>query len=248
MTWLGAVDQLVAARPQPVGMRGAWLARSGYSARPDRTPALARRLGLLMWFFSLSALVGCGGPQPIQDRFYRLDPAPRVVQAGTPAPAILLVNNLVARGFLGGRQILYRTSDEPLLSQRYDTLLWDEPPAGALSRALVNALRASNIFRFVVIPTEQSRADYILSGELQRLEHLPTAQPPRVAATVHLTLVPEDGRNAIASRTYSGEEVIDGSTPDAMVEAFKRLGASLIASAIQDLQDRRVQLQGRTPP
>jgi cholesterol transport system auxiliary component len=205
-------------------------------------------MDFILWTLSLSALVGCGGSQPILDRFYRLEPAPQMAQGAPPVPAILMVNNLAARGFLGGRQIIYRTSDEPLLTKRYDTLLWDEPPAGALSSALVNALRTSKIFRFVVIPTEQSRADYILSGELQRLEHLPTAQPPRVAVTIHLTLVPEDGRNAIASRTFSDEEVIDGTTPDAMVEAFNRLGARWIASTIQDLQGRRPQLQGTAPP
>lgn len=219
-----------------------------HSGRADRTPDLTRRLGVILWTLALSALVSCGGPQPIPDRFYRLDPSPQVTPETSPVAAILLVTNLSARGFLGGRQIIYRTSAEPLLTQRYDALLWDEPPAGAVSSALIDALRRSNLFRFVVIPSEQSRADYILSGELQRLEHLPTATPPRVAATIHLSLVSGNGWSTIASHTYSDEEDIDGTTPDAMVTAFDRLVSRLIASAIADLQGMRQQLQGGSHP
>ena len=210
--------------------------------------ALTGQVGLIVLLIALSALAGCGGSQPIQDRFYRLDPPPLVQPVAPPAPSILLVNNLTARGFLGGRQIIYRTTDEPLLTKRYDALLWDEPPANALTRALVNALRASKVFRFVVIPGEQSLADYRLSGELQRLEHLPTAQPPRVAATLHLTLVPTNDSTVMASRTYSDEEIIAGSTPDAMVEALTRLSARLIAMAVTDLQTRRSQLTSTASP
>jgi cholesterol transport system auxiliary component len=210
--------------------------------------ALTGQVGLIVLLIALSALAGCGGSQPIQDRFYRLDPPPLVQPVAPPAPSILLVNNLTARGFLGGRQIIYRTTDEPLLTKRYDALLWDEPPANALTRALVNALRASKVFRFVVIPGEQSLADYRLSGELQRLEHLPTAQPPRVAATLHLTLVPTNDNTVMASRTYSDEEIIEGSTPDAMVEALTRLSARLIAMAVTDLQTRRSQLTSTASP
>ena len=251
MTSTGPGGAGVSVRPEPFATRVAIPAgRSNlrHAWRPDRMTALTGQVGLIVLLIALSALAGCGGSQPIQDRFYRLDPPPLVQPVAPPAPSILLVNNLTARGFLGGRQIIYRTTDEPLLTKRYDALLWDEPPANALTRALVNALRASKVFRFVVIPAEQSLADYRLSGELQRLEHLPTAQPPRVAATLHLTLVPTNDNTVMASRTYSDEEIIEGSTPDAMVEALTRLSARLIAMAVTDLQTRRSQLTSTASP
>ena len=153
-------------------------------------------IGIAMLFCPGRPCVGCGSSGPIKsDRFYRLDPAALEGPAGAPAPAILLVNDLAARGFLGGRAIPFRTREDPLVAQRYDDLLWEEPPARALARALVTALRAARVFEFVVVPAERARADYLFGGELERFEHLPTDQPPRVAATFHLALVRADDRS-----------------------------------------------------
>ena len=161
---------------------------------------------------------------------------------GAPVPAILLVNNLAARGFLGGRPIGFRTREEPLIAQRYEDLLWEDPPGQSLVRALESAIRAARVFEFVVVPAERARADYLLGGEVERFEHLPTDQPPRVAVAFRLVLVRADDRNSIISRDYSGEEPVTASTPDAMVEAFIRLNARLIAEAVRDLQSAKPRL------
>jgi cholesterol transport system auxiliary component len=203
-------------------------------------------VGLAMGLsIALLGPAGCAGSRPTApDRYYRLAPAPQQGPAGAPAPAILLVNDLVARGFLGGRAISFRTREEPLLAQRYDNLLWEEPPPQALARALVTAIRTARVFEFVVVPAERARADYLLGGEVQRFEHLPTDETPRVAATLHLALVRADDRGSMANREYSGEEPVDGTTPDAMAAAFERLSARLIAAAVRDLQEAAPRLQG----
>ena len=198
---------------------------------------------LLALLLAVAGLAGCGSATPLRaDRFYRLDPAPLVGPGGRPTPGILLVNDLSARGFLGARQIVFRTRADPLITQRYEDLLWEEPPTSALARALVAALRTAQVFEFVVVPTERARADFLLGGELERFEHLPTDQPPRVAATLHLALVRADNRGAMVSRTYRGEEPLAGGTPDAMVTAFTRLSARLIAEAVRDLQTNQGRL------
>jgi cholesterol transport system auxiliary component len=197
----------------------------------------------------LLSLGGCGGAQPVKpDRFYRLDPVPIEGPVGTPVAAILLVNDLAARGFLGGGAIGYRTREEPLVAQRYDDLLWEEPPSQSLARALVTAIRAARVFEFVVVPAERARADYLLGGEVERFEHLPTDQPPRVAVAFRLALVRADNRGSMVSRDYRGEEPVDGSTPEAMVAAFTRVSARLIATAIRDLQSVKPRLAGAAGP
>jgi cholesterol transport system auxiliary component len=194
---------------------------------------------------ALVGLAGCGSSGPIKsDRFYRLDPAVLEGPAGAPVPAILMVNELAARGFLGSRAIPFRTREEPLFAQRYDDLLWEEPPARAWARALVTALRAARVFEFVVVSAERARADYLLGGELERFEHLPTDQPPRVAATLHLALVRAEDRSVVATREYSGEESVDADTPDAMIAAFNRLSARLAAAVVRDLQSAKPRLHG----
>ncbi|HYN77754.1 MAG TPA: ABC-type transport auxiliary lipoprotein family protein [Lamprocystis sp. (in: g-proteobacteria)] len=205
----------------------------------------AQSLRIFALLFTLAGLTGCSIAPPAKpDRFYRLAPEPLAGPVGAPAPAILLVNTLAARGFLGGRDISFRTREAPLIAQRYEELLWEDPPPQSLARALESAIRTARVFAFVVVPAERARADYLLGGEVERFEHLPTDQPPRVAVTFRLALVRADDRNSMVSRDYSGEEPVAATTPDAMVAAFNRLSARLIAQAVRDLQSIKPRLSG----
>lgn len=194
-----------------------------------------------------SLLLGaCGAPEPAQrDRFYTLEPQ---VQAGpattSPLSATLLVYDLSARGFLGGRQIVYRTQDRPLEVQRYNLLLWEEPPGRSIARDLVAALRGTQLFELVVTPAQRGRGDYILRGEIDRFEHLPTAAPPKVAADFKLTLLRGSDRRPLFSRRYQGQEVTQDASPEDMARAFNRLAGRLVGDAVRDLQSLRPRLGG----
>ena len=186
---------------------------------------------LVLWLSS------CGPAQPVRpDRFYSLEPAVLEGPAGPPAPVVLLVNNLGARGFLGGRAIVFRTREQPLVAQRYEDLLWEDAPTRSIAQALVTGIRAAGLVEFVVVPTDRARFDLMLGGEVERFEHLPTDSPPQVAASINLTLVRATDRSTLATRRYSGEEPVEGTTPDAMAEAFNRLTARLMAEVVRDLR------------
>jgi cholesterol transport system auxiliary component len=191
------------------------------------------------------ALVACGAPEPVQrDRFFSLEP-PIQAPPGqiTPLRATLLVNDLAARGFLGGRQILYRTQDRPLEVQRYNLLLWEKPPGRAIAGDLTRALRTAGLFELVITPAQRSRTDYILGGEVDRFEHLPTARPPEVMAEFSLTLMRGVDRRSLFSRRYRGREQTRAETPEAMAQAFNRLAGRLIGQAVQDLRALRPRLR-----
>ena len=202
-------------------------------------PLIRRSLALVLTLL----LTGCGAPEPAsRDRFYALESTVPVV-AGQPAAGVtLLVNDLAAYGFLGGRQIVYRTAEEPLEVQRYHQLLWEEPPGRALALELLTALRAARLVELVITPAQRARADYILGGEITRFEHLPTDRPPRVRAEVNLTLLRGDDRRSLISRKYAGDEPTGGDTPQAMVQAFDRLSGRLVGEVVRDLQLLRPKL------
>ncbi|MGE5155032.1 MAG: ABC-type transport auxiliary lipoprotein family protein [Bdellovibrio bacteriovorus] len=194
-------------------------------------------------------LSGCGSSQPLRpDLFYSLEPAMVAGTGGAPAPVVLLVNNLGARGFLGGRAIVFRTSDQPLVAQRYEELLWEDPPSRAVAQALVGAIRSAGIVEVVVVPADRAHFDLLLGGEVERFEHRPTDSPPRVAATINLALVRATDRATLASRQYSGEEPVTGDTPDAMAEAFNRLTARLMTEVVRDLQALKPRLAPSPAP
>ncbi|WP_295405611.1 ABC-type transport auxiliary lipoprotein family protein [uncultured Thiocystis sp.] len=207
-----------------------------------------RRVALRHRWYALSlallALGGCGSSAPLQrDRFYALEPPPSIQAPGNAAtPAILQVNHLAARGFLGGRQIVYRDHRQPPRVERYEELLWEDPVPRAMSQVLVSAIRDAGLCRVVAIPADRARADYLLGGEVERFEHRPTEQPPRVVAVLNLSLVSARDRHAVWTRRYSGEEPVQAATPDAMAEAFNRLAGRLAGEVVRDLRGVRWRL------
>ncbi|CRI63729.1 hypothetical protein THIOKS11490008 [Thiocapsa sp. KS1] len=196
-----------------------------------------RRSRLLPALLLVLITGGCGSPAPLRpDLFYALDPEPLESPVGSPVSATLLVSDLAARGFLGGRQIVFRTEAEPLRVQRYDDLLWADPVPRAVSGNLVRAVRSARVFAFTLIPADRGRADYLLGGEVERFEHLPTATPPRVVGTLNLALVRADDRRSVWDRRYHREVEVQGDTPDDMAVAFNRMAALLSADVVRDLR------------
>ena len=207
---------------------------------------------ILIGLLSLG-LGGCGAPVTVKEDQYLTLVPPTAPELSGHAPASgaheqdLQVNELAARGFLGGRQIVFRTTADPWQTQRYDYLLWDEPVPRALSRHLAASIRAAGLFRFVLIPADRGNADYLLSGEVERFEHLPTATPPRVAGTLNLTLLQASDRRPLLVRRYDAEEIVAGETPAAMAAAANRLADRLAAAVVTDLRGWRAGVS-RQPP
>lgn len=197
-------------------------------------------------------LAGCGSPVPIkEDQYFSLTP-PTTLEPGSlateggavardraPLPASLQVNELAARGFLGGRQILFRTTEAPRETQRYEQRLWDEPVPRALSRHLATRIRDAGVFRFVLVPADRGRADYLLGGEVERFEHLPTAHPPRMAGTLSLTLIRASDGHPLLERRHDAEVPVTGSTPADMATAATHLADQLAAAVVEDLRSWR---------
>lgn len=196
---------------------------------------------------ALLLLTACGAPEPMQqDRFYSLEPEIQPAPAtSTALGATLLVNDLATRGFLGGRQIVYQTSEQPLQVHRYHLLLWAEPPGRAIAWGLARALGTAGLFEVVATPAQRVRSDFILGGELDRFEHLPTAAPPKVVADFSLTLVRSTDHRALFSRGYQGQEPTQGDSPEAMARAFNRLAGRLIGEAVRDIQALRTRLHSQ---
>lgn len=196
-----------------------------------------QRLTLLPALLLPLVLAACASSEPApRDRFFVLDIQVSVAPQGPPLAASLRVSDLASRGFLGGRQIVFRTREDPLEVQRYPNLLWEEPPGRALAGELAQALRAAELAKLVLTAGPGTRSDYQLGGELLRFEHQPTALPPRVEASFTLTLIRERDRRTLFFREYAGIEPTEESSPDAMVRAFRRLSGRLISQAVRDLQ------------
>jgi len=232
--------------------------RLGLGLKPSTT-ALALTLAATL------LAVGCGGGERIRDIYFALSSEVAVSPGSNTVPGTLRVSPLAARGFVGGSRIVYRTAEQPLQVQRYNELLWEEVPARALADDLLAALRAGKAFEHIVTAGDPARADYLLTGELARFDHLPTGWPPATATgqpamglktqttdgssglppgvSIEFSLALVDGgsRRLLVSKTFAGFEptATDArgrTTPEAMVDAFNRLAGRLIGELLRDIQ------------
>jgi cholesterol transport system auxiliary component len=204
---------------------------------PDACSRGRRVLGCGLAVLASLLLLACAAPAPApQDSFFSLDAqsATGPVASRTLA-ATVRVEALSARGFLGGRQIVYRTEAEPFQVYRYPQLLWEEIPGRALAAELAAALRAARRFEVVLDSQQRARSEYVLGGELVRFEHRPTAPRPHVAVEFGLTLVRSSDRRVLMSERYRGEEPTEATTPAGMVRAFNRLSRRLVAEAVAEI-------------
>jgi cholesterol transport system auxiliary component len=187
-----------------------------------------------------AVLAACGGPA-IRDIFYALEADAGAAPAARPIPGTVRVSPLTGRGFVAGTRIVYRTAEEPLRVQRYAEHLWAEVPAAAVAGELLAALRRARVFENAVGAGDPARASYLLSGELNRFEHHPTAPRPHVAVTLTLVLVDADNRRLVVSKTYAETEPTprgaDGlMRPEIMIDAFNRATGRIIDAAISDIR------------
>jgi cholesterol transport system auxiliary component len=211
------------------------LSPTAMSSRPQRL----RPAWPLPALLACALLAGCGGGERTRDLFFSLQADVAPTPSAQPIPGTLRVTPIAARGFVAGSRIVYRTAEAPLEAQRYAELLWEEVPARAIANDLATALRAAGVFEHVITAGDPARADYLLTGELQRFEHRPTDNPPVVLAELWLTLVRGRGREVLVARSYTDTLPVavgpgDRMTPQAIADAFNHLSGHIIGQVIAD--------------
>ena len=216
---------------------------------PRSRPTPARYALVAGALMAALLLAGCGGGgKRLQDLYFALQSDVTLAPAARPIPGTLRVTPIAARGFVAGSRIVFRTAEEPLEVQRYAQLLWEEVPARAIADDLTAAARAAGVFEHVITAGDPARADFLLTGELQRFEHRPTDNPPVVFAELWLTLVRGKGREVLVAQSYVDTEPVavaaDGrQSPEAIVDAFNRLSGRIISRVIADAMALAPQLR-----
>jgi len=129
-----------------------------------RTKALALMLAIL------GALTGCGGKLRYP-AYYTLNlppaPDPPVQQSVRSSMAVREFQSPI---YLRQGPIVYRSTPEQIGFYEYHR--WAADPRLLLTSALVDHLRASGKFASVSLYSGRSEADYVLSGNLEKLEEV----------------------------------------------------------------------------
>lgn len=180
-------------------------------------------------------LSGCtSGPAP-REVFYRLDPGTGPAVDSDANCGTILVSRMAARGFAGGRPIVFRGQADPLQVQRYNYHSWSEPPAMMIQDGIAKSLRAAGLVRFVITPTERATANWIVSGTLLRMEHFPETSPSAVEIEMEIGVVSTATRETVFLDRYLERVSAQSNRIDAAVSAFNTALQKILLKFPEDL-------------
>jgi cholesterol transport system auxiliary component len=185
----------------------------------------------------LPLLAGLAGCSVLPDRPYqattRFALAPEPPRRGPPGlrRPVLLVRSLRAAPGLEIRGLRSIGVDGVVTSDPWSE--WAAPPVELAEEALRRWLTASGRFSAVTAPGSRLRADYVLEGELFRLETVPTAQTARAGYSL-LLLGQAGGEQDQLLGTIIAEgsaPLAPGSGPTGQAEAMRAALAAALAEA-----------------
>ncbi len=201
-------------------------------------------------------LAACGSVR--YPKSYVLDfppPAPR------PAPSNGVPGRVAIREFrcpeyLCEGRIVYRATPEEVGFYEYHR--WAMNPRQAITQYIEDSLRSQSLFQSVVEHERGSEADYVLSGNIERLEEVDRGRDVRVVCTISAQLLKTETRSVVWSGTASETipvdnrnigGVVSGLSAAARTAADRLLKSMADALAMATQTDRSAAaLRGREAP
>ncbi len=187
----------------------------------------------------LAAGIQCGGKAP-PTLYYVLD-LPNPTPAPEPLDHAAVLMPLRVGQVLGQRRIVYREAPEQVGFYEYHQ--WAEDPEASVLRLLRGELMAQGTFASVIPFDGRTRGDFLVRGELRRLEEVDYDGPVRVAVEIALELVDSESGRVVWSGTSSAAEEVPSSEVRSVVA---RMGAA-VQRTVKELSaeiDRHLRSQG----
>lgn len=172
-------------------------------------------------------VLACGGPVPPTNYY--------VLNLPSPVPAVAsLEHTTVVMPIRAGRiirqgRIVYRESPEQVGYYEYHR--WAEDPQASVARSLQRHVVARGTFASAAPFDGKTRADFILRGELERLEEVDHGGAVRAEVELSLELVDSDTARVVWSGAASESEAVPASEVRAVVECM----SAAVERAIQRL-------------
>jgi ABC-type uncharacterized transport system auxiliary subunit len=183
-------------------------------------------------FFALTALLltGCASKVRYPD-YYMLALAPSKDPPSNESPklASVAVQRFETPAYLRQGRIVYRLTPEQI--GFYDYHRWASDPGQVVTSAVIDCVRSAGIFSIVEAYGGQERADYLLSGQLERLDETDYNKAVQVEVRLSAQLV--NRKTGVA--VWAGDTTKTANVSDRQV-------SSVVSAMDQAMQDGIEQL------
>jgi len=180
---------------------------------------------------AVASCLACGASGP-PTRYYALN-LPRSPPAAERLAHTAVLMPIRAGEIAGQGRIVYRESPHEVGFYEYHR--WAEDPEDSVADALASELLARGTFASVTPFDGRTQADFILRGELRRIEEIDYEGPVKVLVEISLELVDAATSRVVWSDRSCAEEVVAAAEVRSVVEklsasadqAIKRLAGQL---------------------
>jgi ABC-type uncharacterized transport system auxiliary subunit len=203
----------------------------------ERAMRRAAQISLGPWLLlaMLVGTAGClGGPAP-RDHVYRLQVEPPGSVLSAPAlPGTLEVGRIWGNALTRGRPILRSDSERAVEVTPYDFHLWVDSPTVLVERALIAYLRKVGLAEAVISSDMDAPVNWVVTGFIERLDHITGAGAPRVLVEIELRLAEANRGRLLLRETYRVEQPSDGDGVPAAARAFGAAVGSIFERFVAD--------------
>ena len=189
-------------------------------------------IGGLMFIILL--LSGCFGGQSSPDYFYRLNvAAPETKLDPSPLQGTLQVTRPWADALTSERHLVYRKDNNISQLNHHAYHRWIDSPTLLLQQEMTRYLRKAGLAQQVVTPEMRTKADYVLSCRIARLERV-LDQSPRVILELELGITSMKDRRTLLLRNYREEYPTTNLEVASSINAYNQALANILHRFISD--------------
>jgi len=162
-------------------------------------------------------LTACGSVR--YPTYYAMNIVPPKTPPADGRPSVTVaVRKFGAPDYLRQGRIVYREAPETI--GFYDYHRWATDPSTTVPTAMIDALRSSRLFSFVIPYEGREQQEYVVSGRLQRLEEVDYGGGVRVEARIQAELVNQRTGDTLWTGDESETSRIETHTIGSVVEAM----------------------------
>jgi len=190
-------------------------------------------------FFALTALLltGCAGKVRYPD-YYMLALAPSKVPApneGYKLPTVA-VQRFETPAYLRQGRIVYRQTPEQIGFYEYHR--WASDPGQVLTTAMIDSLRAADIFSTVQTYDGQEHAPYVLQGRLEHLDEVDYENGVRVEVRLFAQLLDTKTGTAVWAGDTTKNIIVEQRRVRSVVQAMGEATQDGVDQLVQDLRNQ----------
>jgi len=194
-----------------------------------------------------AACVGIEKSYP-DKRYFVLEASANPSLANPAGNETLEVSNIRISPRYADRSFVYRTSEAGYESDFYNQFLVS--PSSLITEEVRKALTGSQIFKYVISPTNQSQPSYVLEGTVNALYgDFRNPNSPKAVLEMEFFLTSEIPGNPgiLMQRRYAKSLPLTGRTPEALIKGWNQALEEILSSLVAELKAIVLKDSGQPP-